>query len=166
MGVESALVSMRHDVRPGDIGRLVSLHGELYARECGWDWTFEAYAGRTFGEWADRYDAARDRIWIVEAAGTLVGSIAIISAGADVAQLRWFLLHPSQRDRGLGRRLVADALEFARERGYARVILSTAAPLTAATRLYRSFGFEQTGARTEACWGATVVHEDYALTLR
>jgi GNAT superfamily N-acetyltransferase len=158
-------VNVRIDLRPGDIGRIIALHGELYAAQCGWDWTFEAYAGRTFAEWAARHDPVRDRIWIVEQEADIVGCIAIINAGGDVAQLRWFLLHPDLRGRGLGRDLVGRALAFCRECGYQRVILWTAASLTAATQLYRSFGFELTARETGESWGTTVTQEHYELRL-
>lgn len=158
-------MNVRTDLRPGDIGRIIALHGEVYARQLGWDWTFEAYAGRTFAAWAERYDPVRDRIWIVERAGDVLGCIGIINAGDDVAQLRWFLLHPELRGRGMGRELMDRALAFCRESGYHRVILWTAAPLTAATHLYRSYGFELTSQETVESWGTTVTQEHYELRL-
>ena len=36
-------VTLRTDLRPGHIGSVVRLLGVVYARECGFDPTFEAY---------------------------------------------------------------------------------------------------------------------------
>ena len=156
---------IRHQLQPGDIGGLIRMHGELYAREQGWDWTFEAYAAQTFGRLAERWDPAHDRIWIAERAGAIVGSIAILEVEERIAQLRWFLVHPSARGSGLGRRLMADAIEFCRSAGFTHVFLWTTASLTAAARLYRSFGFELTHQETTERWGAVLTEERYDLDI-
>jgi hypothetical protein len=48
---------------------------------------------------------------------------------------------PAARRRGIGRRLVTRVEETARELGYRRVVLDTAAPLAEATRLYEAAGY-------------------------
>lgn len=158
-------VRVRTELRTGDIGALIRLHGELYAREYGWDWTFEAFAAQTFGRLAEHWNRARDRIWIAERAGEIVGCIAILEVDDDVAQLRWFLVHPHARGAGLGRRLMSDALSFCRAAGYARVFLWTVASLTAAAHLYRSLGFTLTHQQTVEKWGAVLTEERYDLDL-
>lgn len=159
-------ITIRNDLRAGDIGSLIHLHGILYDREYGWDWTFEAFAARTFGRLADGWDPARERIWIAEHQGAVVGCIGILAVDSDVAQLRWFLVDPSARGRGLGRRLVDDALTFCRSAGYARVFLWTMSSLTAAAHLYRSRGFELTHQQTVERWGAVLTEERYDLDLK
>lgn len=157
---------VRHDLRPGDLGRVVELHGALYAAEYGLDHTFEAYVAETVGEFGRRLDRARDRLWVAELEGRLVGSIAIVGRETDVAQLRWFLLHPDVRGRGLGRRLVGDALAFCRHASYRSVFLWTIDPLTAAARLYGAAGFRRTNVRAPApLWGSILSEERYDLTL-
>lgn len=42
----SASVSLRHDLRPGDVGYITYLHGIHCAQDQGWDYTFVA-KGRT-----------------------------------------------------------------------------------------------------------------------
>jgi N-acetylglutamate synthase-like GNAT family acetyltransferase len=158
-------IRIRSEFRPGDIGSLIRLHGELYAAERGWDWTFEAFAAQTFGRLADRWDPALDRIWIAERHGEIVGCIAILAVENDIAQLRWFLVHPEARGSGLGRRLIDEALSFCRGAGYSHVFLWTTASLAAAARLYRSFGFMLTHQETVQRWGSVLTEERYDLDL-
>src|SRR4051794_26608901 len=122
MGRDSAsgTVSIRTDLRPGDVGAVVALHGTVYARERGWGATFEAYVAGPLAEFV-LAGSARQRIWIAERDGEVVGCVAIVAAAALTAQLRWFLLHPSARGVGLGKKLLRDALAFCQECGYAEV---------------------------------------------
>ena len=89
-------IRIRNDLQPGDIGYITYLHGTLYAAEYGWDYTFEAYGAAPLGEFAKSH-TERERIWIVEKDGKPAGSIAIVAAATEQAQLRWFLVHPSLR---------------------------------------------------------------------
>jgi ribosomal protein S18 acetylase RimI-like enzyme len=82
-----------------------------------------------------------------------------------VAQLRWFLVDPSARGRGLGTRLLSEAVSFARECGYRVVVLWTVSALAAAARLYRAAGFRKVQDRPGRLWGADVVEEKYELTI-
>ncbi|MGH7449528.1 MAG: GNAT family N-acetyltransferase [Longimicrobiales bacterium] len=158
-------ITLRNELRTGAIGRIIRLHGELYAHEYGWDWTFEAFVAQTFGRLAERRDEALDRIWLAERGGAIVGCIAILAADADVAQLRWFLVHPIARGGGLGRHLLEEALSFCRSAGYSHVFLWTMASLTAASHLYRSCGFERTHQETVERWGAMLTEERYEVDL-
>jgi len=91
----------------------------LYAEEYGLDWTFELYIAKGY---AEAVEASRPagRALGREDTGKIVGSIAIVGHTPEAAQLRWFLLHPSVRGRGLGRRLLKEAIEFSRASGYQR----------------------------------------------
>lgn len=156
-------VALRRDLRPGDLGAIVRLHGTVYARECGFDTTFEAYVAGPLAEFALRR-SGRERLWIAERAGGLAGCIAVVAAGAD-AQLRWFLVEPAARGAGLGRRLLGEAVGFAAGAGYGVMFLWTVGALTAAARLYRSFGFELAEERPGRRWGVEVVEQRYVLRL-
>ena len=158
-------ILLRNDLRAGDIGSLIRLHGEIYAIEQGWDWKFEAFAADTFGRLAEQWDPVRDRVWIAEHGGGIVGCIAILQVDEGLAQLRWFLVHPSVRGEGLGRRLMTEALSFCRSTGYSHVFLWTTASLAAAAHLYRSFGFALTHQETKELWGAVVTEERYDLDI-
>lgn len=158
--------SLRHDLRPGDLGRVAWLHGRDYAAEYGFDHRFEAYVATTLGEFAASYRPERDRLWLAELAGEPVGSIGILGRDDGAAQLRWLLVAPAARGHGLGRRLVRAALDFCRDAGYRTVYLWTIDPLDTAARLYVEAGFRKTETLPPAApWGATLREERYDLTL-
>jgi GNAT superfamily N-acetyltransferase len=159
-------ITIRHDLRPGDMGRVIAQHGELYAQEYGFDHGFEAYVAETVAEFGKLARPGRDRLWVAERPGQFLGSIAIIGRDDGLAQLRWFLVHPDARGAGLGRRLVAEALAFCRSAGYRSVCLWTVNGLDAAAHLYLRAGFRKTETRAPvALWGATLSEERYDLTL-
>lgn len=159
-------ISVRTDLAAGDIGAIVALHGVLYRELAGFDHTFEAYVAESVGECFRTYDPERDRVWIVERAGAVVGSLVLKARSRDEAQLRYFLLHPELRGHGLGRRLMQHLIEFARERGYRRIWLLTDEAVTAAaTNLYVSCGFRRTSERAVQRWGTSTAEQRYDLEL-
>ena len=161
----SATLCIRHDLRPGDLGRIVALHGELYAAEHGFDHTFEPYVAAPLAAFALRTDP-RERIWIVEYRGPgVAGSLAIVAAAPTDAQLRWLLLAPEVRGQGLGRRLVSEAVAFCRRHDYQRVYLWTLGHLDAARRIYRDAGFRPGEHISHRIWSRDLVEEKHVLTL-
>jgi GNAT superfamily N-acetyltransferase len=156
---------IRSDLRPGDIGQILYLHGIHYRPEHGWDQTFEGYVAAGLAEFALGYDPSRDRLWLAEAGGEAVGCIAIVGHEEGRAQLRWFLVLPAYQGRGLGRRLLAEALAFCRERGFLSVFLWTVAGLPAAAHLYESAGFRPVAEKTHELWGDTLTEVRYELAL-
>ena len=119
-GVSSPLltIALRCELRPGDLGAVVSLHGTLYAREHGFDPTFEAYVAGPLAAFALK-GSPRERLWLAERGmdGPLLGCVAIVEAEDDprTAQLRWYLVAPQARGAGLGRRLARNPRRPARQ---------------------------------------------------
>ncbi len=160
----SASISLRHDLRPGDVGYITYLHGTLYAQDQGWDYTFDAYVAGPLAEFA-KSQSSREHIWILEKEGKIVGSISVVTYSDKEAQLRWLLLDPSIRGRGIGRWLVEEALEFCGAVGYSSVFLWTVKTLTIATELYQSLGFRATEEQTHELWGSIITEVRYDLEL-
>ncbi|MDM7912622.1 MAG: GNAT family N-acetyltransferase [Methanotrichaceae archaeon] len=160
----AASISLRHDLRPGDVGYITYLHGTLYAQDQGWDYTFDAYVASPLAEFA-RSQSSRERIWILEKDGRIVGSAAVVKFSDKMAQLRWLLLDPSIRGQGIGRWLAEEALKFCRAAGYYYVFLWTVKTLTIATKLYQSLGFRATEEQTHELWGRIVTEVRYDLEL-
>ena len=160
----SAGVALRHDLRPGDIGEIVRMHGVLYAEEHGFSVGFEAYVAGTLGSTTWPL-SARERLWILEREGGMCGTIAIVRGPDTAAQLRWLLLRAQFRGSGLGRAMVEEAVAFSRDSGYSSVFLWTVSSLTTATAVYRRAGFVRTETKTHDLWGAARTEERYDLSL-
>ena len=159
------LISIRNDLQPGDVGYITYLHGIHYAPEQGWDHTFDAYVAMPLAEFAKSH-SSRERIWIAEEEGRIVGSVAIVKFSEKEAQLRWLLLDPKVRGLGLGRRLVEEALDFCRKAEYSSVFLWTVNTLPVAAMIYQSAGFKQTEELTHERWGSVVTEVRYDLELK
>ena len=142
--------TIRSELRPGDIGRIIELHGTAYDPE-SFGLPFEAFVARTL---ADFFldDAGLGRLWIAEREERLVGCTAIVHRADRQAQLRWVLLDEAARGRGLGRHLVETALNYCRAQGMTGVYLETTDGLDASSGLYESLGFRVTDAREAELW--------------
>lgn len=158
-------IIIRDQIKPGDLGAITWLHGVLYAKEYDLDWTFEAYVAEPMSELVKSGDFSEQRLWIVEQNEKVKGGIAIVKNSSEEAQLRWFILHPDLRGRGLGKQLTSRALEFCRERDYKRVVLWTFDELDAAIGIYQKNGFVKVEEITHVHWGKTVTEEKYVLEL-
>jgi N-acetylglutamate synthase-like GNAT family acetyltransferase len=154
------------DIRAGDIGGMIALHGVLYTHDAGFDLSFEAFVAASVAEFFESFDPTRDRVWIVERAGQMRGCLALKGRSQVEAQLRYFLLHPELRGQGLGRRLIEAFLECARDLGYQRIYLLTdEAHTAAATHLYLAYGFHKTDERPVERWGNSTAEQRYELEL-
>ena len=154
-------IKIRSRLLPGDLGRIVSQHGELYAREYGLDAAFEGSVASTVGAAAEAgFPREREGVWIVERDYSFAGSIALTADG-DTGILRWFLLDPRVRGRGLGRRLVGEVVAAGREHGLERVKLMTFSELHAAGHLYREAGFELQREDPAPRWGRDLLTLQY-----
>ena len=151
--------------RAGDMGRVVQLHGELYAREFGYDSTFEALVAEIVAGFVRGFDARRERCWIAERDGEVVGSVFLVRASPTVAKLRLLIIHPSARGLGLGRRLTLACIRFARRAGYRRLRLWTQSHLSAARAIYQAQNFVRKSSRKHFSFGKRLTAEIWELRL-
>lgn len=130
-------IEIRHEYKPGDLGTIIQMHGQLYdfGRE------FEIYVGKTLSEYFQHQDASKERFWIAELGGWTVGSICLKQTD-DWAQLRYFLLDPRVRGVGLGTRMMDLFLDFMKECGYQKSFLLTEKRLQPAAKLYEKVGYQ------------------------
>src|SRR5512139_596503 len=128
-------ISIRTELRPGDIGYVTYMHGSLYHREYGYELQFESYVAKGLCEFYEKYDPGRNRIWACEHNDRMIGFLLLMDRG-KAAQLRYFLIEPEYRGMGLGSKLLGLYLDFLRACGYKESYLWTTHELTAAIALY------------------------------
>ena len=151
--------------QPGDMGWIIHRHGVLYAQEYGYDESFEALVAEIAARFVQRFDARRERCWIAERDGEVVGSVFVVKKSASVAKLRLLYVEPHARGRGLGRRLVDECVRFARAAGYRKLSLWTQNDLQAARHLYALAGFRRVGGQPHESFGKKLVAETWELAL-
>lgn len=153
------------DPRPGDLGWVVQVHGELYEREYGWDVRFEGLVADVVGGFVRGWDPARERCWIAERHGENVGSIFLVRGTDEVAKLRLLIVDPRARGLGIGTRLVRECIAFARGAGYRTISLWTNDVLAGARRIYAAEGFRVVATEVHDSFGLPLTAETWELDL-
>lgn len=152
--------------RAGDIGWIIHRHGVLYAEEYGFDETFEALVADILARFIQHHDPKREYLWLAEQEGERVGSIMLVDAGEDVAQLRILLVEPKARGRGIGKRLIAECLDFSKRAGYKKIKLWTQSLLVEARHLYEKAGFTLVEEKPHRSFGRDLTAQILELPLR
>lgn len=162
--IERPLVLRAH--RPGEVATVCARQAAYYARVHRFDERFEALVMEIGAAFLRDFDPRRDASILAEVDGRVVGSIFV--TGADrggVAKLRLLHVESEMRGRGLGRRLVDEAIRFARDRGCSELSLWTNDVLVEARRLYERTGFERVAAEPHQRFGPALVGETWRLGL-
>lgn len=151
--------------RVGDIGLITHRQGLLYANEYGWDETYEALVAEILAAFVTNHDPERERAWIAERDGEIVGSVFLVKKSDAVAKLRLLYVEPSARGLGLGAKLVGECIAFAREKGYRTLTLWTNDILASARRIYEAAGFRLTAEEKHHSFGKDLTGQTWDLDL-
>lgn len=151
--------------RPGDIGWIIHRHGVVYAEEYDFDETFEALVAEILVQFIQKHDPKRECLWIAEQEGERIGSVMIVDAGDQVAQLRLLLVEPKARGQTVGMRLIDECINFSRRNRYRKIKLWTQSNLLEAHHLYEKAGFEMVSKSPHRSFGQDLIAEFWELRL-
>ena len=145
----------------GEMGWIVHRQAVLYAQEYQWDTGYEALVAEIVARFVQNFDAARERCWIAERDGAVVGSVFLVRKSDEMAQLRLLYVEPAARGLGIGARLVDACIGFARAAGYRRIMLWTNDVLVSARRIYQAAGFTLTAEERHHSFGHDLVGQNW-----
>ncbi|MCZ7449210.1 helix-turn-helix domain-containing GNAT family N-acetyltransferase [Agrobacterium rhizogenes] len=162
-GTPAPAIDIKQGYRPGIIARITQMHALYYARTSGFGQRFESVVAEGLAAFCNRLQNPRNAIWVAMRGQEIIGSVAIDGEdlGADIAHLRWFIVDDGIRGGGVGRRLLATALAFADQAGFAETHLWTFNGLLAARHLYETHGFTCTEEYPGSQWGSEVLEQRF-----
>lgn len=155
-------IYIRTELWPGDLGYVAWLHGNVYAEECGYLINFEGYVLESLGQWAHRYNPAKDRVWICEHNGRMIGFLAAVDRD-DSLQLRYFIFLPEYRGIGLGKKLMDEFMAWMKFRGIKKSYLWTTNEQHTATALYKRYGYRLTEEKPSVGFDKQLTEQRYDL---
>ncbi len=162
--ISLADISIRTQLKPGDIGYVIYLHGELYGKEYGYGIQFETYVAKGLCEFYEKYNPERNRVWVCEHNDRMIGFMLLMDRG-KAAQLRYFLIQPEYRGIGLGSKLMNLYMDFLGKCGYRESYLWTTHELSTAAFLYKRVGFKLAEEKESTTFGKPLREQRYDLLL-
>lgn len=159
-------ISIRTELKPGDIGHVVKLHGLLYSREHNYGIHFESYVAGGLHEFYKNFDNTKDGVWVCEYRQEIIGFLLLAHRENNSAQLRYFIMVPEFRGIGLGKRLMGLFMQFLKDKKYQSAYLRTTSELPAAASLYKRHGFILTEEFPSDTFGKPVIEQRYDLQLK
>lgn len=155
-------ITIRTELREGDIGYLTYLHGNIYKQEYDYGIPFELIVASGLDEFYRQYNPANNRVWICEHENKIIGSILLLNRGT-AAQLRFFFILPAYRGIGLGKKLMNLYMDFFNQCNYTSSYLWTTSELVVAAQLYKKYEFVPAEEKPSLAFGKAVIEQLYIL---
>ena len=156
-------ITIRTIIKPGDFGYIIHRHGDMYAKEYNHGVSFEMYVAEGICEFYQNYDATKDRVWLCEHQGKIIGSLFLQHRENNKAQLRYFFIEKAYRGIGLGKTLMKLYMDFYKEKGFTSSYLWTTDELNTAAAIYNKQGFILTEELPNDAFGKTVIERKFEL---
>jgi len=151
------------DLQPGDIGFIGHRQMLLYQQEYGWNINYEVVALDILCQFVKNFDPKKEKSWIAESDGQILGSVFVAKESDKIAKLRLLYVEPEARGTGLGSKLVEECIRFASAANYQTLKLWTQSNLISARRIYKHFGFQPVGVESHDMFGKPMEGEYWAL---
>lgn len=148
-----------------DLDYIVESHSRIYQEEYNFNDSFNEFISDSINSFTKNKNNEKENIWVIDHNGILKGSIGIVKVSDEIAQLRWFLIEPDQRGKGLGKQLIQEAIKFCKDNKYKSILLWTNKSLYAARKLYEDFGFNISESKSIYLSNQDIVEEKWELTL-
>ncbi|WP_151989203.1 bifunctional helix-turn-helix transcriptional regulator/GNAT family N-acetyltransferase [Acinetobacter oleivorans] len=161
--IDNNIIEIVSGYRAGMIGRIAEMHGTYYYENYNFGSFFEGKVATNLAEFSNRLYKDSNNIWLAIKNNKIVGSIVIDGEdlGNNEAHLRWFILNDDCRGRGVGKKLLKEAIDFCDQKQFSAVQLWTFSGLSAARKLYENFGFKLTNEWQGDQWGRTMLEQQF-----
>jgi peptidyl-dipeptidase Dcp len=156
-------ISIRTELKPGDLGYVIHRHGKLYDEEYDYGVSFEMYVALGMHEFYKKYNPELDNVWICEHEEKIIGFLLLMNRENNAAQLRYFYLEPEYRGIGLGKKLMEHYMKFLKDKGYHSAYLWTTHEQQTAAALYKRHGFTLTEEKQSTAFGKPLKEQRYDL---
>ena len=161
-----ASITIRTELKPGDLGYVIYRHGKLYDEEYHYGISFETYVALGMHEFYGKYNSALDRVWICEHQKKIIGFLLLMHRENNAAQLRYFYIEPEYRGIGLGKKMMELYMDHLKDKGYQSSYLWTTDELHAAAALYRRHGFILTEEKQSTTFRKPLKEQRYELIVK
>jgi peptidyl-dipeptidase Dcp len=158
-------IAVRTELKPGDLSFIIYKQTMLYYEEYNFGVDFESYAFAGMHEFCNNYNPEKDRIWICEHEGIIVGSLLLMHRENNSSQLRYFYTDSEYRGMGLGKKLMQLCMEFIRKKSYQSCYLWTTNELDSAISLYTRNGFKLAEEKESTAFGKKLHEQRYDLII-
>ncbi len=127
--------------QPGDIGWIISKHGEIYTQEFEFNPSFETHIANKFVYFFRKEKSPFDTIWICEIDGQRAGSVAVWKKSEEKAFINFVLVLDGYRGHGIANKLFEVVIQHCKDYQFKAIELETYDCLKSARNLYDKLGF-------------------------